>query len=101
MPQIFKTHRRSVACVVVLVAFVFVCPPNVAAIPIGEYHQNLKHAIAELEKLVEVDKNWDETDFQNRLLQTIDDVRTTLPVNQTIEVDGEVCNVDNSSLHKN
>ena len=100
MPQILKTHRRSVACVVVLVAFLFVCPANVAAIPIAEYHQNLKHAIAELEKLIEVDKDWDETDFQNRLLQTIENLRTTLPVNQTIEVDGEVCNVDNSSLHK-
>jgi len=100
MPQILKTHRRSVACVVVLVAFLFVCPANVAAIPIAEYHQNLKRAISELEKLIEVDKDWDETDFQNRLLQTIENLRTTLPVNQTIEVDGEVCNVDNSSLHK-
>ena len=100
MPQILKTHRRSVACVVVLVAFLFVCPANVAAIPIAEYHQNLKRAISELEKLIEVDKDWDETNFQNRLLQTIENLRTTLPVNQTIEVDGEVCNVDNSSLHK-
>lgn len=100
MPQILKTHRRSVACVVVLVAFLFVCPANVAAIPIAEYHQNLKDAISKLEKLVEVDKDWDQTDFENRLLQTIEDVRTILPVNQTIEVDGEVCNVDNSSLHK-
>jgi hypothetical protein len=101
MPQILKTHRRSVACVVVLLAFLFVCPANVAAIPIAEYHQNLKHAIAELEKLIEVDKDWDETDFQKRLLETIEDVRATLPVNQTVEIDGEVCSVDNSSLHKN
>lgn len=100
MPQILKTHRRSVACVVVSMAFLFVGPANVAAIPIAEYHQNLKHAIAELEKLVEVDKDWDETDFQNRLLQTIENIRTTLPVNQTIEVDGEVGTVDNSSIHK-
>lgn len=101
MPQILKTHRRSVACVVVLLAFLFVCPANVAAIPIAEYHQNLKHAIAEFEKLIEVDKDWDETDFQKRLLETIENVRATLPVNQTIELDGEVCSVDNSSLHKN
>ena len=100
MPQILKTHRRSVACVVVLVTFLFVCPANVAAIPIAEYHQNLKRAISELEKLIEVDKDWDETNFQNRLLQTIENLRTTLPVTQTIEVDGEVCNVDNSLLHK-
>ena len=100
MPQILKTHRRSVACVVVLLAFLFVGPASVAAIPIAEYHQNIKHAVAELEKLVAVDKDWDNTDFENRLLQTIENVRTTLPVNQTIEVDGEVCSVDNSLLHK-
>ena len=101
MPHIYKTHRRSIACVVVLVAFLFVYPANVAAIPIAEYQQNLKRAINELVKVVEVDKDWNDDDFQNRLLETIETVRATLPEHQTVEVDGEVCNVDNSSLHKN
>ena len=100
MPQISKTHRRSIACVVVLVAFLFVCPANVAAIPIAEYQQRLKQVISELEKVVEVNKDFDETEFENRMLETVEVVRATLPEHLTVEVDGEVCNVDNSSLHK-
>src|SRR5688500_2029964 len=100
MPQIPKTPRRSVACVVVLVAFLFVCPASVAAIPIAEYQQNLKQAISALEELMEVDQSWDETDFSNRLLATIELVRVTLPAHQTVEADGEVCNIDNLSLHQ-
>src|SRR5829696_777077 len=100
MPQIPKTHRRSVASVVVLVGFLFVCPVNVAAIPISEYQQRLKQVINELVKVVEVSKDFDETDFENRMLETVELVRVTLPEHLTVEVDGEVCNVDNSSLHK-
>ena len=102
MPQIPKTPRRSVAWVVVLVVFVFVCPANVAAIPIAEYQQRLKQAVNELDKVttVEVDKHWVEADFEQRMLETIELVRATLPEHLTVEVDGEDYNVDNSSLHK-
>lgn len=100
MPQILKTHRRSVACVVVLVTFLFICPVNVAAIPITEYQQRLKQAINELVEVLEVNKEFDETEFEYRMLETIELVRDTLPENLTVEVDDEVYNVDNSSLHK-
>lgn len=100
MPQISKMHRRSVACVVVWVAFLFVSPANVAAIPIIEYQQKLKQVINELVEVIEVNKDFDETDFENRMLETIELVRVTLPEHMTVEVDGEVCNVDNSALHK-
>jgi hypothetical protein len=100
MPQISKTHRRRIACVVVLAAFLFVCPANAAAIPITEYQQRLKQAIDELVKVVEVSKDFDEADFERRMLETVESIRNTLPEHLTVEVDGEVCNVDNSSLHK-
>jgi hypothetical protein len=100
MPQISKTRRRSIACVVVLAAFLFVCPASAAAIPITEYQQRLKQAIDELVKVVEVSKDFDEADFERRMLETVESVRNTLPEHLTVEVDGEVCNVDNSSLHK-
>ena len=102
MPQITKTFRRSVACVVALVAFLFVCPANVAAIPIADYQRNLKHAIDELVKVTEIeaDKDWVEAEFEQRMLETIEVVRVTLPEQQTVEVDGEVYNIDNSWLHK-
>ena len=74
MPQISKTHRRSIACVVVLVAFLFVCPANVAAIPIDEYLHRLKQAIDALVKVVVIDKDFDEADFEDRMLETIEAV---------------------------
>lgn len=100
MPQLSKTQRSSVACVVVLAAFLFVCPASVVAIPITEYQQRLKQAINELDKVTEVNKDFDEADFEIRMLETSDVVRDTLPEHLTVEVDGEVYNVDNSSLHK-
>jgi hypothetical protein len=88
---------------VVLVAFLFVCPANVAAIPIAEYQRNLKHAIDELVKVtaIDADKEWIQADFEKRLLEIIEMIRVALPENQTIEVDGEVYNVDNAWLHEN
>lgn len=100
MLQICKTHRRRIACVVVLLTtFLFVSPANVAAIPIAEYQQRLKQAITDLKTLVHVDKDWDQTDFQNRVLQTSDAISAALPERLTVEADAEVFNVDNSSLH--
>jgi Domain of unknown function (DUF4129) len=101
MPQISKTHHRGIACVVVLVAFLFVCPANASAIPIAEYQQRLKQVINELVKVVAVTKDFNEADFENRMPDIIEFVRNTLPEHLTVEVDGEVYNVDNSSLHKN
>src|SRR5687767_1287615 len=100
MPQISKTQQRSVAYVVVLVALLFVCPANVSAIPITEYQQRLKQAIDELVKVtkVEAGQHWVEADFENRMLETIELVRAKLPEHLTVEVDGEVYNLDNSSL---
>jgi Domain of unknown function (DUF4129) len=100
MLQISKTHRRSVAGVIVLLAGLFVCPANVAAIPLTEYEQRLIQAINDLTKLAHVDQDWDEADFEKRVLQTVDSIHTALPEHQTVETDGDVCNVDNSSLHK-
>src|SRR5215216_4590364 len=95
-----KTHRRSVAGLVVLLAVLFACPANAAAIPITEYEQRLKHAINDLATLAHVDKDWDEVDFENRADQTVESIRTAFPEHQTVEVDQDVCSVDNSSLHK-
>src|SRR5215217_6172185 len=100
MLQIPKTHRRSIAGVVVLLAVLFAYPANVAAIPITEYEQSLKQAVIDLVKLAHVDKTWDETDFENRVVQTVESIREAFPEHQTVEANGDVCNVDNSSLHK-
>ena len=103
MPQISTKYlSRTTACAVALVALLFVYPARVAAIPISEYQQHLKDAIASLEPLVEFDEDEDEvtTDYETHLNETLAGIRATLPRNQTVESEGEVYNVDNTWLHK-
>ena len=104
MPQIStKCLSRSTACVVALVALLFVYPARVAAIPLSEYQQHLKDAIASLETLIEVSEDEtedEETDYETHLNETLTGIRATLPRNQTVESEGEVYNVDNNWLHK-
>ena len=73
----------------------FVLPATVAAIPIHQYQQNLKIAIAALEPL-----NDSGHDFNTRLAVSVETIRATLPEHQTVEFEGEVCNVDNSWLYE-
>jgi hypothetical protein len=100
MLEIPKTHRRSVAGVVVLLAVLFAGPARAAAIPIDHYQARLRQVVNDLVKLVQVDKDWNDRDFQNRVLQTIEYIHRALPEHLTVEADADVCNVDNSSLHK-
>ena len=95
MSQLPTTHHRYSLAAVLGVLFVFLFPATVAAIPINQYQFNLKNAISTLEDLYEAGD-----DFDNRLADSIDTVRAALPKQQTVEFEGEVCNVDNSWLHK-
>jgi hypothetical protein len=98
MFQLSKTQHRSslTALLGVMFGFLFLFPTSVAAIPISQYQQNLKTAIAALERLNDSGDN-----FDDRLAESIETVRTTLPKQETVEFEGEVCNVDNLWLHKN
>lgn len=90
-------HRYSLTALFgVLFGFLFLIPTSVAAIPISQYQQNLKSAIAALERL-----NESGDDFDARLAESIEIVRTTLPKQQAVEFEGGVCNVDNAWLHTN
>ena len=101
MVQISTTnHRRSFLFLVALIAFLFVCPGNAGAIPLGEYQQRLKQAITALDSLAQVDEDESQEDFDGRLRETVESVRKVLPEQMTVEVDADVCNIDNSSLHK-
>ena len=101
MPQIStKSLSRSAACAVVLTAVLFLCPARAAAIPISEYQQHLKNALASLEALSEVDEDDLPSDYETQFSGAVESVRTTLPRNLTVESDGEVYNVDNSWLHQ-
>lgn len=89
------------ACVVVIAAaFLFLFPPTVCAITLTEYQHKIDQAITALDTLAQVDEHETEDEFKNRLLRTIDAVRVALPEHFTVEENGDVCQVDNSSLHK-
>jgi len=83
----------------VLIVGLFLCPVCVRAVPLSEYQQNLKNAIAALETLGQNEDESD-TDYENRFEQTVEGVVTALPKNQTVESDGESTSVDNAWLHK-
>ena len=96
MPQISTPQFRFLF----LIAVLFLCPATVAAIPIADYHNNLKQAITALDTLRQSDEEEKPAEYETRFTQTTDAVRNALPQNQTIELDGQVCDVDNSWLHK-
>lgn len=83
-----------------LATLLFFNPARVTAIPISEYQQNLKNAVSSLESLLEIDKEEITVDYDSRLNETLRDIRSTLPPKQTVESDGDVCNVDNEWLHR-
>lgn len=101
MSSFAKTFQcRALASVVVIGFTLFVFPTTASAISLTEYQHKIKQAITALDTLVQVDENETEADFKNRLTQTIDAVRVALPEHFTVEENGDVYEVDNSSLHK-
>jgi hypothetical protein len=93
-------YRNAVARGLVTLTLFLFCPATVSAIPIAEYHENLKKAILALETLFESGEDETTEDYALRFNAMIAGVREALPVNQQVEINGEVCNVDNSWLHK-
>src|SRR5215204_5516948 len=97
MSQSSTTHRRHrLAFLLMPAAFFFLCPARTAALPIAGYQQNLQRAITALDTLAQVDEDESEMDVEKRVAQTIAGVRGVLPEHQTIEADGESCEVDNA-----
>ena len=101
MPQLqTKSFSRGAACAVVLAAVWFLFPARATAIPISEYQQRVNDAIGSLETLSGADDDQVTSEYETELNQAIDEIRASLPVNLTVESDGQTYNVDNSWLHK-
>lgn len=83
-----------------IIVALFIFPATASAISLTEYQHKLKQAITALDTLAQVDEHETEDQFKNRLQQTIDAVRVALPEHFTVEENGDVCQVDNSALHK-
>ncbi len=89
---------RGSLAMMMLLAILLICPANVAAIPLTDYHRNLQRAIQSLETLEETDE--DDEDYKTKLSQVSQEVRDGLPAKQSVETQGETVNVDNTWLHK-
>jgi len=94
-----KHYRYTVVCLAALAGLLLLCPATVIAVPISEYQQNLKNAIAALETLGDLEEHETTTAYENRFNETLAGIRTSLPRSQTIEAGEDVCNVDSSWLH--
>jgi hypothetical protein len=91
----FSTTRYRYSLAAVFGVLFLLIPATVNAIPIADYQLNLKNAIATLGELSQAGDN-----FDSELPGAVESVREQLPKHQTVEFEGQVCNVDNSWLHK-
>jgi hypothetical protein len=97
MFHISTARRRSLA--LSLLVLLVTCS-NVGAVPLSDYHQNIKRAIGTLEPLTKLDDESGSHDINNVFAESTKSVRSILPQHQTVEFEGQSYNVDNSWLHK-
>ena len=97
MFQLSTSRLRSLA--LTLLVLLVTCT-NVVAIPLSDYHQNLKRALETLKPLTEIDDDADVGDIETQVEESSKTIRSILPAHQTVEFDGDSYNVDNSWLHK-
>jgi hypothetical protein len=72
-----------------------------AAIPLSDYHKQIKQAATALNTLSYADETETETEFRGREIETVRQIRNLLPTKETVELSGgESFNVDNSWMHK-
>jgi len=100
MPQHLPNSRRKLAQTSFLLLAILLLSTSAVALPIFEYQQNLKRAIAALEPLESIEEDEDPNLYGTQFNEAVATVRSLLPASQTIELDGEVVNVDNSWIHK-
>jgi hypothetical protein len=86
---------RSFFLSIVLLFFML---PSVQAIPIKEYHKQLRQAVTALDTLAQANETEDATAYEARRDQTLAGVRNLLPTTETVEWNGTTFNVDNSWL---
>ena len=90
---------RFCSRLLVLIAVFCLSVVNTAAIPLSEYHSAVELAIAHLEPLSDRGGHETDTDYDTRLTEAIEKVRTALPKNQQVELDKRSWATDNNWLH--
>jgi len=100
MLSLSKTDHCRASVVVIAVAFLFLFPATVSAIQLTEYQHKIEQAVTALDDLVHVNEHETESEFNKRLIPTVEAVRVALPEHMKVEANGQVYEVDNSALHK-
>jgi len=90
-------RNRSLSIRVLPVFGIILCASStLLAVPISNYHQRIKQAIAALNTLSQPDPL---KSFTVRETETIQAVRILLPLTENVEIDGSLIGVDNAWLH--
>ena len=97
MFQFSTSRRRSLALSLLML---LVTCTNVVAVPLSDYHQNIKRAIETLQPLTAIDDDADVNDVEHQLQESSNAIRLILPEHQMVEFEGDSYKVDNSWLHK-
>jgi len=82
------------------VGLLVLCASTVEAIPISDYHKQIRQAVTALDTLTQSDETESEAAYGARDAETVQGVRKLLPPTESVEWNGEIFNVDNSWLHK-
>ena len=91
--------RSSLRRLLLLLAVVCLGAMPVIAIPLKDYHSNLEHIIEDLQSLLAKEDNETDEHFESRFSQTIEAMREELPKTQSVELDKQTWNTDNTSFH--
>ncbi|HKE59177.1 MAG TPA: DUF4129 domain-containing protein [Pyrinomonadaceae bacterium] len=93
------TALRFVLPVLLSLLVLLVSSSSSKAIPLSTYHKHLEYAITTLDTLNQLDEEETGKDFEKRLGDTLNGVRDMLPANQSVQLEQEIWNVDNTWLH--
>lgn len=100
MTQLRTLAAKYSFCSLLLLAALSFAASNALAIPISEYRENLQRATSQLETLLIRNVFESDADYDTRLKETINAVRSELPKNQQVEWEKGVWNTDNAWFHK-
>jgi len=96
-----QVNRHIISCLrlLFLAGLTVMSASSVQAIPLSEYHKQIRQALTALDTLVSRDETEEAAAYDKRSLETVGGVRNLVPKTQTVEWKGTSFTVDNSWLH--
>jgi hypothetical protein len=95
----FTNDGPAIFSYIALVFVLLAVPLQASAIPLSDYHENLKRAITALDSLSQRDEGESQESYERRVTETVTAVRSTIPEKQSVESGTSSWEVDNSWLH--